>query len=123
VDTIFEFVRKFDTEIKKSGADTVLFMAWPYEDSVADQLFPVKPMTIEEIAPAHRDIATELGVEVAPVGLAWQRAMETRPLRSAGRHWKSAVFLTGCSLVPYPTNPYLSPSTSSGTERFSPQKS
>ena len=32
-----------------------------------------------EIARAHRDAATELKVDVAPVGLAWQRAMKERP--------------------------------------------
>jgi hypothetical protein len=76
VDTFFEFARKFDAEIKKSGADTVLLMAWPYEEV---EVRPSTSMTIEEIAQAHRDLATELGVEVAPVGLAWQRAMEERP--------------------------------------------
>ena len=40
---------------------------------------PHNPITIEEIAQAHRDLATELGAEVAPVGLAWQQAMEERP--------------------------------------------
>ena len=35
-------------------------------------------ITMAEIARAHRDAATELKVEVAPVGLAWQRAMQQR---------------------------------------------
>src|SRR5262249_9766801 len=34
---------------------------------------------MEQIAEAHRDAAKELGVDVAPVGLAWQRAMKERP--------------------------------------------
>jgi hypothetical protein len=34
---------------------------------------------MEEIAPAHRAIATELGTDIAPVGLAWQHAMKERP--------------------------------------------
>jgi hypothetical protein len=70
VDTFHEYARKFDAEIKEAGAEPVLFMAWPDSDS---------EVTIEEIAQAHRDIAAELGVDVAPVGLAWQRAMEERP--------------------------------------------
>ena len=49
----------------------MLFMAWGYER--------LGWITMEEIAQAHRDIATELGVDVAPVGLAWQRAMKERP--------------------------------------------
>ena len=69
VETYHDTVRKFDAEIKEAGAETVLFMTWPVRSS---------ELTIEEIAQANRDIATELGVEVAPVGLAWQRAMEER---------------------------------------------
>jgi len=68
-----EYVRKFNAEIKEAGAETVLFMQWPYEQ------YGLKPITIEEIDQAHHDIAAELGVEVAPVGLAWQRVMEERP--------------------------------------------
>ena len=71
VDTFHEYARKFDAEIKEAGAEPVLFMAWSYER--------LNWITMEEIAQAHRDIATELGIEVAPVGLAWQRAMEERP--------------------------------------------
>jgi len=71
VDTFHEYARKFVKEIKKTGAEPVLFMAWSYER--------LGWITMEEIARAHRDIATELGVDVAPVGLAWQRAMKERP--------------------------------------------
>jgi hypothetical protein len=80
VATFYEFARKFDTEIKNSGAETVLLMHWYYEvpeNATEPRLY--HPITIEEIAQAHRDIATELGAEVAPVGLAWQRVMEERP--------------------------------------------
>jgi len=72
-ETFHEYVRKFDAEIKEAGAETVLFMQWPYEQ------YGLKPITIEEIDQAYRDIALELGVDVAPVGLAWQRVMEERP--------------------------------------------
>ena len=36
-------------------------------------------LTMDDVAQAHFDIATEQGVDVAPVGLAWKRAMEERP--------------------------------------------
>lgn len=72
VDTFKEYVRKFDEDIKDAGAETVLFMAWPYE-RIGGRI------TMEEIAQAHHDIAMELGVDVAPVGLAFQRAREERP--------------------------------------------
>jgi hypothetical protein len=70
-DTFHRYVRKFVAAIRATGAEPVLFMAWSYER--------LGWITMEEIAQAHRDIATELGVDVAPVGLAWQRAMEERP--------------------------------------------
>jgi hypothetical protein len=69
-----EYTRKFDAEIKKSGARPVLFMAWSYPSSER-----LNWITMQEIAQAHRDIARELGIDVAPVGLAFQRAMKERP--------------------------------------------
>jgi hypothetical protein len=70
VDTFHEYARKFDAKIKETDAESVLFMAWTLHYS---------ELTTEEIAEAHRDIAAELGVKVAPAGLAWQRTMEERP--------------------------------------------
>lgn len=71
VATFHEYARKFDAEIRAAGATPVLFMAWPYER--------LGWISMEEIAQAHQDVATELGVDVAPVGLAWQRAQQERP--------------------------------------------
>ena len=70
-DTFFKYALKFAAEIREAGAEPVLFMAWPYER--------LGWFTMEQIAQAHRDIATELGIGVAPAGLAWQRAMKERP--------------------------------------------
>jgi hypothetical protein len=67
-DTFHEYTRKFVTEIRGAGADPVLFMTWARQE-----------ITMEYIAQAFCDIAIELSVDVAPVGLAWQRAMEERP--------------------------------------------
>lgn len=72
-DSFHEYARKFDALIKESGAKTVFFMAWPFEEGGE------VPITHEEIAQAHRDIATELGADVAPVALAIQRTIEERP--------------------------------------------
>jgi hypothetical protein len=72
VETFYEYAREFDAEIKATGAETVLLMAWPhkagYETGVGEQ-----------IAQAHRVAATELGARVAPVSIAWQRVMVERP--------------------------------------------
>ncbi|MFL7868629.1 MAG: hypothetical protein AB8I58_07365 [Anaerolineales bacterium] len=72
-DSFHEYARKFDALIKESGAKTVFFMAWPFEEGGE------VPITYEEIAQAHRDIATELGADVAPVALAIQRTIKERP--------------------------------------------
>jgi len=72
-ESFHEYARKFDALIKESGAKTVFFMAWPFEEG--GEL----PITYEEVAQAHRDIAAELGADVAPVALAIQRSMEERP--------------------------------------------
>ncbi|MFA9405289.1 MAG: hypothetical protein ACERKX_05685 [Anaerolineales bacterium] len=71
VETFQEYVRKFITESKNAGAEPVLFM--PGHDYYRELY------TMDEIAQAHFDIGLELGVDIAPVGLAWKRAMEERP--------------------------------------------
>lgn len=71
VATFKEYARLFVAEINKTGARPVLFMAWPYER--------LGKTTLDDIVKAHHDIAKELGVEVAPVGLAFQRAAKERP--------------------------------------------
>jgi hypothetical protein len=71
VDTFHEYARRFEKVIRESGAETILFMAWSYER--------LRWISQEEIAQAHDEIAADLRVDVAPVGLAWQRAMEERP--------------------------------------------
>lgn len=71
VEDFREHARLFVTEARKAGARPVLLMAWAYER--------LGWITMDEIARAHRSAAAELKVDVAPVGLAWQRASELRP--------------------------------------------
>ena len=68
VEKFYEYTRKFDEEIQNIGAETILYMTWEHDN-----------MTIEQIAAAYRDMGNELGVKVAPVGLAWSRSMAERP--------------------------------------------
>jgi hypothetical protein len=67
----FENACLFDKEIRDAGSKTVLFMAWPYER--------LNWVTLAEIAQAHLDLGHELGVPVAPVGVAFKRALAERP--------------------------------------------
>jgi len=49
----------------------VFLMAWSYKR--------LGWISMDQIAQAHREAAKELGVDVAPVGLAWERATKERP--------------------------------------------
>ena len=66
-----EYARRFVNEIRKTKSRPILLMAWSYPR--------LGWITTAEIARAHHDIAKELDVEVAPVGLAWQRSIKKRP--------------------------------------------
>jgi hypothetical protein len=66
-----EYARKFVDDVRKSGARPVLLMAWAYKR--------LGWISMAQIAQAHRDAARELNVEVAPVGLAWEKATKQRP--------------------------------------------
>ena len=61
----------FAAEIRKTGARPVLLMAWAYKR--------LGWISMAGIAQAHREVGKELGVDVAPVGLAWERVMKERP--------------------------------------------
>ena len=71
VTPFLEQVRLFDREIRDAGGRTALFMAWPYER--------LNWVGLETIAEAHRAIGKELNLPVAPVGLAFQRSLQSRP--------------------------------------------
>jgi hypothetical protein len=71
VETFKENARNLIEATRQSGAEPVLYMAWPYERKGW--------ITMDEIAQANADIATELNVRVAPVGLAFERALSERP--------------------------------------------
>lgn len=66
-----EYVRRFDSEVRATGAHSVLFMAWPYER--------LGWISLEQIADAHRSLGAELNIPVAPVGWAFRRSLEARP--------------------------------------------
>jgi len=69
-DFFFDNVRQFDTEIRKAKAKTVLYMTW------ARRAFPEQQTFLTH---AYASIGQELGVMVAPVGIAWQKIRETDP--------------------------------------------
>lgn len=70
-----EYALKFHEEIENVGARTVLLMSWEFDRASDSEL----EMFYGEIIPAYENLAAELSVEVAPVGLAWKQAIEERP--------------------------------------------
>lgn len=71
VDYFRQYARLFVETARNHHARPVLFMAWAYQR--------LGWISMAEIARAHRQLATELNVDVAPVGLAWQRSSTERP--------------------------------------------
>jgi hypothetical protein len=86
---LFTYARKLNGEIKKSGAHTVFFMTWAHRD---------KPQMLAGVVQAYSTIAAELDAAMAPVGLAWQRALQERP---------SLALHTSDHSHPLPTGTYL----------------
>jgi len=69
-DNMRKYARLFDDKIKKAGARTVFFMTAAYQD---------RPETTKTIAKAYLEMGEELGAEVAPIGLAFEKSLQKRP--------------------------------------------
>lgn len=67
---MFAYARRFDAEIKKRGARTIFFLTWARASRAGDQ---------NDLNTAYTEIARELGAGIAPVGVAWQRALRQNP--------------------------------------------
>ena len=65
-----DYAQLFDAEIKKAGAKTLFFQAWASQAA---------PQEMAHLANAYAGIAGELKAIVAPVGLAWQKALQQNP--------------------------------------------
>lgn len=71
LEPFFEYATRFDQEIRRAGSRPVLFMAWPYDR--------LNWVTLGQITQAHRELGARLRIPVAPVGLAFERALAKRP--------------------------------------------
>lgn len=65
--TFHEYARLFDTEIKKTGAQTIFYLTWARQNQAETQA---------ALSDAYLRIAQELNAIVAPVGLAWESALK-----------------------------------------------
>ena len=66
-DSMFDHGRKFDAEIKKQGAKTILYMTWALQNKSDDQ---------PAISKAYLELSKELKAQIAPVGNAWEAALK-----------------------------------------------
>lgn len=65
------FARKLNERIKDSGARTVLFMTWGYQDGF---------LAMQQLArEAYQELAGDLKADLVPVGTAWEKAFLSRP--------------------------------------------
>jgi len=69
----FEFAQKFDEEIRRVGARTILLMTWERPDSKN------VGVTTDGLASAYTALGRELRVSVAPAGLAFAQSLRERP--------------------------------------------
>lgn len=68
-----EYTQKLNEEIKASGAETILFMTWERPDSIQ------YGVTTSQLANNYTFLGQQLGIKVAPVGLAFANALQERP--------------------------------------------
>lgn len=86
------YARRFNTEIRRSGARTVLFLTWARRDKPEMQL---------ALNDAYLTLAEELRAGIAPVGPAWQAAFWYAPTMALhmedGSHpTPTGTYLTAC---------------------------
>ena len=71
VEDFRKYTPLFVEEVRKTGARPILLMAWAYKR--------LGWISMAEIAQVHREVGKDLGVDVAPVGVAWEQVMKERP--------------------------------------------
>ena len=71
--------RLLDKKAAESGADTVLFATWASRDGLPGAGFKDYVAMQSAIEAGYLEVAGEIGAIVAPVGAAWQRALDEHP--------------------------------------------
>ncbi len=106
---LVDYTRRFDTDIKKAGAKTALYMVWPSRQRRGD---------VEAVSQSYRAAARSVGGLLLPVGDAWRSASAVAPdlpLYSAdgfhpsgvGTYLAALVVYRGLFGVPAPAMPIL----------------
>jgi len=65
-----DYTRRFDAEIKRAGARTVLYMVWPSKARFGD---------FDGVSRSYANAATDVGAVLVPAGDAWRAAWKRDP--------------------------------------------
>ena len=104
---LVEFARRFDADIRKTGARTALYMVWPSRARRAD---------FDRVGESYTAAAVAVGGLLLPVGDAWQSAWSADPAlplygpdgfhpSSMGTHLAALVIYRGLFNEPAPAVP------------------
>ena len=92
----YDYVRKFDEEIRHSGAKTILLMTWERPNSIN------LGVTTDNLASAYTYVGKELDAKVAPAGLAFARSLRGKPeltlYMQDGHPTREGTYLAACVL-------------------------
>lgn len=96
----YDYARKFDEEIRRSGAKTILLMTWERPDSRKIGV------TTENLAASYLAVGKELDVKVAPAGLSFARSIRGKPelvciIRTDIRPWREHIWQRVCFIKQY----------------------
>jgi hypothetical protein len=72
-------IRLLYDKVSEKGAALILFMTWGPRDGLPDAGYKNYDETQAQICTGYMDIANELDVIVAPVGIAWKNAIKKDP--------------------------------------------
>ena len=76
---MYPAVRLLDGDIRQAGAKPVLYMTWGRKNGFPEVGFSNFSSMQEQLTFGYLNIAHELGIRVAPVGVAWETAHERKP--------------------------------------------
>lgn len=72
---MYPALRTLDEKIRESGATPILFMTWAWKNGLPEYGLSDYYMMQDEVQSGYLEIANELDVMVAPVGMVWQDAL------------------------------------------------
>ena len=76
---MFPSVESLNELIRENDAETILFMTWGRKDGLPKSGYPNFASMQDQVTHNYLKIGTQLGLTVAPVGVAWVKAINLNP--------------------------------------------